>query len=289
MILGPHVSSTGFLTVIAMIAFTANSLLCRMALGAGLIDASSFATIRVVAGAVILMLLALPRRRIRGREKADVIAVATLLLYMAFFSFAYLSLAAGTGALILFGAVQLTMFTAALHGGKRFSPASWLGLTVALSELVYLVSPGLTAPDPQGALLMTVAGIAWGVYSLRGRLTADALGSIATNFLYCVPLVAAVSLFALRDVQASPAGVGLAIASGAVASGLGYVIWYAALRGLTASRAATVQLSVPVIAAFGGVVLLAEDVSLRLLIASIATLGGIWIVLAQRDRNADVR
>jgi hypothetical protein len=148
MILGPHVSSTGFLTVIAMIAFAANSLLCRMALGAGLIDASSFATIRVVAGAVILMLLALPRRRIRGREKADVIAVATLFLYMAFFSFAYLSLAAGTGALILFGAVQLTMFTAALHGGERFSPASWLGLTVALAELVYLVSPGAYGTGP---------------------------------------------------------------------------------------------------------------------------------------------
>jgi len=273
----------------AMIAFAANSLLCRMALGAGLIDAASFATIRVVAGAVTLMLLALPRWRVRGRKKADVIAVATLFLYMAFFSFAYLSLAAGTGALILFGAVQLTMFTAALHGGERFPPASWLGLTVALSGLVYLVSPGLTAPDPQGAVLMTVAGIAWGIYSLRGRLAADALGSTATNFLYCVPLVAAVSLFALRDVQASPTGVGLAIASGAVASGLGYVVWFAALRGLTASRAATVQLSVPIIAAFGGIVLLAEDVSLRLLIASVATLGGIWIVLAQRDRSADVR
>jgi len=289
MILGPHVSSTGFLTAIAMIAFASNSLLCRMALGAGLIDAASFATIRVVAGAVILMLLALPRWRVRSREKTDVIAVATLFLYMAFFSFAYLSLAAGTGALILFGSVQLTMFTAALHGGERFAPASWLGLTVALSGLVYLVSPGLTAPDPQGAVLMTVAGIAWGIYSLRGRLTADALGSTATNFIYCVPLVVAVSLFALRDVQASPAGVGLAIASGAVASALGYVVWFAALRGLTASRAATVQLSVPIIAAFGGVVLLAEDVSLRLLIASAATLGGIWIVLAQRDRDADVR
>jgi drug/metabolite transporter (DMT)-like permease len=272
-----------------MIAFAANSLLCRMALGAGLIDAASFSTIRVVAGAVILMLLALPRWRSRGREKTDVIAVATLFLYMAFFSFAYLSLAAGTGALILFGAVQLTMFTAALHGGERFSLASWLGLTVALAGLVYLISPGLTAPDPQGAMLMTVAGMAWGIYSLRGRLATDALGSTATNFLYCVPLVAAVSLFALRDVQASPTGVALAIASGAVASGLGYVVWFAALRGLKASRAATVQLSVPIIAAFGGIVLLAEDISVRLLIASVATLGGIWIVLAQRDRNADVR
>ena len=273
----------------AMIAFAANSLLCRMALGAGLIDAASFATIRVVAGAVTLVLLALPRWRVRGREKADVIAVATLFLYMAFFSFAYLSLAAGTGALILFGTVQLTMFTAALHGGERFPLASWLGLTIALSGLVYLVSPGLTAPDPQGAVLMTVAGIAWGIYSLRGRLAADALGSTANSFIFSVPLVVAVSLFALRDAQASPAGVGLAIASGAVASALGYVIWYAALRGLTAGRAATVQLSVPIIAAFGGVVLLAEDVSLRLLIASAATLGGIWIVLAQRDRDANVR
>ncbi len=289
MILGPPLTSTAFLTAIAMIAFAANSLLCRMALGAGLIDAASFATIRVIAGAAVLALIALPRWRARGRGRIDPVAVATLFLYMAFFSFAYLSLAAGTGALILFGAVQLTMLSAALHGGEQFSWLCWVGLAVASLGLVYLVWPGLAAPDPQGAVLMIIAGIAWGLYSLRGRLAADALAATANSFIYSVPLVVAVSLFALGDVQASPRGVGLAIASGAVTSALGYVVWFAALGGLTATRAATVQLSVPIIAAFGGVVLLSEDVTARLLIASIATLGGIWIVLAQRARAADIR
>ena len=288
MILASRATSTEFLTVIAMAAFAANSLLCRMALGAGLIDAASFATIRVVAGAAILTIISLPGWRTRGRKKTDFVAVAMLFLYMAFFSFAYLSLAAGTGALILFGAVQLTMFTAALREGERFSWASWIGLSFALAGLVYLVSPGLTAPDPQGAVLMTVAGVAWGIYSLRGRLVSDALGATASCFIYCVPLVAAVSLFALRSIQATPAGVGLAVLSGAIASGLGYVAWFAALRGLSATRAATVQLAVPIIAAFGGVALLAEDITSRLLIASAATLGGIWIVLAQRERSVNV-
>ena len=260
-----------------------------MALGAGLIDAASFAAIRVIAGAAVLTLIALPRWRARGRGRVDPIAVTTLFLYMAFFSFAYLSLAAGTGALILFGAVQLTMLSAALHGGEQFSWLCWVGLAVASLGLVYLVWPGLAAPDPQGAVLMIIAGIAWGLYSLRGRLAADALAATANSFIYSVPLVVAVSLFALGDVQASPRGVGLAIASGAVTSALGYVVWFAALGGLTATRAATVQLSVPIIAAFGGVVLLSEDLTARLLIASIATLGGIWIVLAQRARAADIR
>ncbi len=289
MILGPPLASTAFLTAIAMIAFAANSLLCRMALGAGLIDAASFATIRVVAGATVLTLIAVPRWRARGREKADPIAVVSLFLYMTFFSFAYLSLAAGTGALILFGAVQLTMLSAALQGGEHFSWLSWVGLALALLGLVYLLSPGLAAPDPQGAVLMIIAGIAWGIYSLRGRRTADPLGATANSFIFSVPLVVVVSLFALADVQASPRGVGLAIASGAIASALGYVVWFAALGGLTATRAATVQLSVPIIAAFGGVVLLSEDVTVRLLIASAATLGGIWIVLAQRTRPTDIR
>ncbi len=289
MILGAPLTSTAFLTAIAMIAFAANSLLCRMALGAGLIDAASFATIRVVAGATVLTLIALPRWRARGRGKTDPIAVTTLFLYMTFFSFAYLSLAAGTGALILFGAVQLTMLSAALHGGERFSWLCWVGLALALLGLVYLVWPGLVAPDPQGAVFMIVAGIAWGIYSLRGRLAADALGATANSFIYSVPLVVVVSLFTLADVQASPRGIGLAIASGAVASGLGYVVWFTALGGLTATRAATVQLSVPIIAAFGGALLLSEDVTARLLIASTATLGGIWIVLAQRAKAADVR
>ncbi len=286
MILGDRFGGTAFLTAVAMIAFAANSLLCRMALGAGAIDAASFATIRVASGAIILTVIVLPDWRARGHDQTDFIAVAMLFLYMAFFSFAYLSLAAGTGALILFGAVQLTMFAAAIVGGERFNTLSWLGLAFALAGLVYLVSPGLSAPDPLGAILMTVAGIAWGFYSLRGRHAVSALGTTANCFLYSLPLVLIVSVIFLGDMQTTPNGIALAVASGAIASGLGYVIWFAALPGLTAGRAATVQLSVPVIAAFGGVLLLSESVTNRLLIASVATLGGIWLVLAQRVRSA---
>jgi drug/metabolite transporter (DMT)-like permease len=285
MILGDRFGSTAFLTAVAMIAFAANSLLCRMALGEGTIDAASFTTIRVASGAIVLTLIALPGRRTSGGDATDFIAVAMLFLYMAFFSFAYLSLAAGTGALILFGTVQLTMFAAALVGGERFNGLSWLGLAFALAGLIYLVSPGLSAPDPLGAVLMTVAGIAWGFYSLRGRQAVSALRTTANCFVYSVPLVLIVSIVFLGDLQATPRGVALAIASGTVASGLGYVIWFAALPGLTAGRAATVQLSVPVIAAFGGILLLSEAFSSRLLIASVATLSGIWLVLAQRVRR----
>jgi drug/metabolite transporter (DMT)-like permease len=205
-----------------------------------------------------------------------------LFTYMVFFSFAYLSLSAGTGALILFGAVQLTMFIVALRGGEQFPLLSWIGLTLAILGLVYLVLPGVTAPDPLGVILMAIAGIAWGFYSLLGRGTTDPLVTTANNFIYSVPLVIVVSLFFIGDFNSSLKGLALAATSGAIASGLGYAIWYAALRGLTATRAATVQLSVPVIAAFGGVILLSEQITLRLLLASAATLGGVAIVLGQR-------
>lgn len=206
-----------------------------------------------------------------------------LFTYMAFFSFAYLSLSAGTGALILFGAVQLTMFIVALRNGEQFRFLSWTGLTLAILGLVYLISPGLTAPDPLGAVLMAIAGIAWGFYSLLGRRVADPLEATANNFIYSVPLVIIVSFFFAGDFNSTSSGLALAMASGAIASGLGYVIWYAALRGLTATAAATVQLSVPVIAALGGVLLLSEPITLRLLLASAATLGGVAIVLSQRS------
>jgi len=274
------------LTAIAMLAFAANSLLCRLALGQGLIDAASFATVRVVAGAVMLALILLPRWRARGRCAPDWRAAVMLFLYMAGFSFAYATLSAGTGALILFSAVQLTMFVVALRGGEHFPMLSWLGLAIAVAGLVYLVSPGLTAPDPLGAALMTIAGIAWGVYSLQGRAAADPLESTANNFVCAVPMVIAVSLFFINEFRVSAAGLALAVTSGAVTSGLGYVAWYAALRRLPRTRAATVQLSVPVIAAVGGVALLAEPITVRLLIASTATLGGVWIVLAQRSSAA---
>ena len=274
------------LTAIAMLAFAANSLLCRLALGQGLIDAASFATVRVVAGAVMLALILLPRWRARGRCAPDWRAAVMLFLYMAGFSFAYATLSAGTGALILFSAVQLTMFVVALRGGEHFPMLSWLGLAIAVAGLLYLVSPGLTAPDPLGAALMTIAGIAWGVYSLQGRAAADPLESTANNFVCAVPMVIAVSLFFINEFRVSAAGLALAVTSGAVTSGLGYVAWYAALRRLPRTRAATVQLSVPVIAAVGGVALLAEPITVRLLIASTATLGGVWIVLAQRSSAA---
>jgi drug/metabolite transporter (DMT)-like permease len=202
------------------------------------------------------------------------------------FSFAYVTLGAGTGALILFSAVQLTMFVVALRGGEHFPLPSWLGLAIAVAGLVYLVSPGLTAPDPLGAVLMALAGIAWGVYSLRGRGTADPLSSTASNFICVVPMVILLILVFVGNIRVSPPGLALAVTSGAVTSGLGYVAWYAALRGLSGTRAATVQLSVPVIAAIGGVLLLAEPITLRLLVASAATLGGVWIVLIQRTRAA---
>ena len=278
-------TNTILLTAAAMVAFAANSVLCRLALGAGLIDASSFATVRTVSGAVMLG-VALMLRSGKPQAKPDWRSVITLYLYMVFFSFAYLSLSAGTGALVLFGAVQLTMFIVALRSGEHFSPLSWVGLVLAIAGLVYLVSPGITAPDPFGAGLMAVAGVAWGFYSLVGRSAGDPTEATAYNFIFSVPLVIVTSLVFLGDFQVSLAGALYAVASGAIASGIGYVIWYAALRGLTATSAATVQLSVPVIAAVGGVMLMSEDVTARLVVASVATLGGVALVLTQRNRKS---
>ena len=272
---------TAALTALAMAAFAANSLLCRLALGHALIDAASFATVRMAAGATILSLIVWLRGR-NFRGHADWRTALALFVYMAFFSFAYRSLTAGTGALILFGAVQLTMFVMALRAGEHFSLLSWMGLAAAAAGLVYLMTPGLTAPDPIGGLLMAAAGTAWGFYSLLGRGAADPLQATAANFVWGVPLTLAVSLLFAGSVHASPGGLALALASGAVASGCGYVIWYAALPGMTGTQAATVQLTVPIIAAFGGVMLLSEQVTVRLLIASAATLGGVAVVLAQR-------
>lgn len=271
------------LTTLTMVAFAANSLLCRMALGESAIDAASFTTLRLASGALMLWFIVRLRTPADApRHASDWLAAAMLFLYAVSFSFAYITLSAGTGALILFGVVQLTMFFAGLRGGEHFSGLSWVGLGLALAGLVYLVSPGVTAPEPSGAILMVMAGFGWGIYSLRGRGVADPLRSTARNFLLAVPLGAIVSLAFAGRFHMELQGLALAVTSGAIASGLGYVIWYAALRGLTATSAATVQLSVPVIAAFGGVVLLSETVTLRLLVASATILGGIAIVLTRR-------
>ena len=275
---------TIFLTLAAMLAFAANSILCRLALGQELIGAASFTSVRLTSGAVVLILIALARGRFQGRARINYRSVFALFTYMTFFSFAYQSLGAGTGALILFAAVQLTMFIVALRDGESFPLMARAGLLLAFAGLVYLVSPGLTSPDPTGALMMAVAGMAWGFYSLLGRKAADPLAATTSNFVYCVPPAVAVNLLFVGHMAAQPVGVMLAIASGAIASGIGYVIWYAALPGLAATRAAIVQLSVPVIAAIGGVVLLAEPPTLRLALASAITLGGVALVLLQRQR-----
>jgi drug/metabolite transporter (DMT)-like permease len=272
------------LTALTLVAFAANSVLCRMALGAELIDPVSFTTLRLVAGAVVL----LPLSRLSGEAPADLRAAGSwpsglaLFGYAIAFSLAYVSLDAGTGALILFGAVQATMIGAGLAAGERPRPAEWLGLMVAMAGLVYLVSPGLAAPDPLGALLMAIAGVAWGVYSLRGKRVAAPVFATMGNFVRTVPLTLAASLVALSMARAESRGVGLALASGALTSGLGYVLWYRALRGLTATRAAIVQLLVPVIAALGGVALLAERLTLRLVLASILILGGVAAAVRAR-------
>jgi len=273
------------LTSVAMLAFAANSLLCRLAMAGGRIDPASFTALRVVSGALALSLIVMVQRRRPPPRKADWRAVAALTAYMVFFGFAYLTLKAGAGALILFGAVQLTMFAWALRAGERPRPLAWVGLAAALSGLVYLALPGLSAPDPAGCLLMLLAGIAWGVYSLVGRGASDPLAQTTGNFIYTAPIVLIVAAVSLSRLHVTLAGAGLAAASGALASGCGYAIWYAALRGLSSARAAMVQLSVPAIAALGAVVLLAEPLTPRLVIASALTLGGVGLALWRRTRR----
>jgi drug/metabolite transporter (DMT)-like permease len=277
---------TILLTTLAMIAFASNSLLNRLALGQDAIDATSYTTIRITAGAVMLLIIASLQRRtdgpiLRGSWKS----AAFLFLYAITFSFAYLSLSTGTGAMILFGSVQVTMIIVALRGGERPDPLEWIGLALALRGLVYLVLPGLTAPSPLGSALMTVAGIAWGFYTLRGRGSQNPLANTAGNFIYATPMILVVLLFCLKNFHVSSNGILYAVISGAITSGLGYAIWYAALSGLTTTRAATVQLSVPVIAAWSGVVFLAENVSLRLFMAGILILGGIGLALSGRAKK----
>lgn len=276
------------LTALAMLAFAANSLLCRLALQQSSIDAASFGSVRLVSGALVLAAIVRLRSRAPTAARSDWLAAAMLWAYVAAFSFAYVTLPAGAGALILFGAVQLTMFAAGLSAGERFSPAAWGGFALAVGGLLYLVSPGLAAPPLTGTLLMAVAGVAWGVYSLRGRGAGEPVAATAGNFLRAAPLallLSAASLVVAGPPHASGSGIALAMASGAITSGLGYVLWYAALRHLTALRAATVQLSVPPLAALGGAWLLSEALTLRLVLSSAAILGGIALVLVSRARG----
>ena len=275
-----------FLTCMALLAFAANSLLCRLALAGEHIDAASFTLIRIVSGAVLLCVLALARRQSVLRAGSWRSALA-LVVYAAGFSFSYLHLSAGLGALILFGAVQVTMIGYGVWSGERLGGYRGAGLLLAGSGLVWLLLPGLSAPSLAGASLMLLAGVAWGVYSLRAKGTQAPLLATAGNFLRAVPLILAVSLFFVHRMQWDGAGIVYALLSGALASGVGYAVWYAVVPALKSATAATVQLVVPVIAAIGGVLFLQEALTLRLLIASMAILGGIaLVVLLPEKRNA---
>jgi drug/metabolite transporter (DMT)-like permease len=269
------------LTVFAMLAFASNSLLCRIALRDTAIDAASFTSIRLISGALLLAALMVGRGS-RPWTGGTWRAAAMLFAYAVTFSFAYRQLTAATGALLLFGAVQLTMLGYGLATGERLRGSQWLGLLVALAGLVGLLLPGLAAPPLLGAAFMLAAGAAWGVYSLLGRGVTDPVAGTAGNFLRAVPFTVVLSLATMAQVSFDTAGVLYAIASGAITSGLGYVLWYAALPAFKAASAATIQLSVPALAALGGVLLLAEPMSLRLLIASVAILGGIALVILRR-------
>jgi drug/metabolite transporter (DMT)-like permease len=241
----------------------------------------------MLAGALTLLgMVSLTRRDTPARGEGGWRSAFFLVLYAVAFSFAYMSLTAGTGALILFGCVQATMIASALRSGERPGPLAWIGLLVAMGGLVFLTAPGLSAPPLGGSVLMALAGVAWGVYTLRGRGTAQPLIATSRNFLRAVPFALAVSLILMSRCDLSARGAFLAIASGALASGVGYVLWYAALRGLSATRAATVQLSVPVIAALGGVLFLAETISPRLVGAGVLILGGVGLALADRARKS---
>ena len=271
-------SRTASLVVLALLAFAGNSLLCRVALRGGDIDAAGFTALRIAAGALVLWLLAAwqARRRAQASDaRGDWGSALALFAYAAAFSFAYLGLSAATGALLLFGAVQLTMLGRGFMLGERLRARQWLGLAFALAGLAWLLLPGVSAPPLLNAALMLLAGVAWGVYSLRGRGSRDPLPTTAGNFLRALPLALGLALFGWKGLHFGVAGSVAALASGALASGVGYALWYAALPSLRATTAGIVQLSVPVLAALGGIVLLGEAIAWRFALAAALTLGGV--------------
>jgi drug/metabolite transporter (DMT)-like permease len=305
------------LTLFAMIAFASNSLLCRAALKQTSIDPATFTFVRILSGAVMLWMILQIRKKLivdrtasplvesssvspatpKTREGGSLISgdwslgngnwisAIALFIYAAGFSFAYVDLSAGTGALLLFGAVQATMILGGFRKGERLDPIQIAGLTVAMIGLVVLVFPGILAPPLIASIFMLAAGVAWGIYSLRGKTARAAIAATTGNFLRAVPFAILVGIVAVRQIHFDSLGTLYAVTSGAIMSGLGYVIWYSALPSLKAITAATVQLSVPVLAASGGILLLGESVTLRYVIASIAVLGGILLVVLEKRRG----
>ena len=278
-----NVVKTSLFTALALIAFAANSVLCRLALGEETIDAASFTVIRLLSGAlVLLVMLTLSNDKEISASKGSWSASLMLFVYAVAFSFAYISLDTGTGALILFGSVQITMILLSLVSGNRLHLSEWVGVIIAFTGFVYLVLPEVTSPSVMGFLLMIAAGIAWGMYTLKGRGSAHPLKDTAYNFLRTIPLVIILLVITIQDAHYSAAGVLLAVLSGGIASGIGYTIWYIALGGLSTTQAAVVQLSVPAIAAFGGVLFVSEAITARLTLSASMILGGILLVVLGR-------
>ncbi|MCH1931186.1 DMT family transporter [Shewanella sp. A25] len=271
------------LTSLTMLAFACNSILCRLALKDGSIDASSFTLIRLISGALMLWLLSVKNKQVEeGGSWSSALALFT---YAAGFSYAYINMTASMGALLLFGAVQTTMIGFGLFKKELFNKIQWLGLLSAASGLVFLLLPGLAAPPMFSSFLMIIAGIAWGIYSILGKGAKHPIQVSAGNFIRTIPFCLLLMLLMLDQHSVSTVGIIYAVLSGALASGVGYAIWYSVLPQLSSTYAATVQLSVPLIAAVGGVLLLGEAFNIRLLVSSLAILGGIALVVLKKKAN----
>jgi drug/metabolite transporter (DMT)-like permease len=275
------------LVSLALIAFAANSILARLALTETLIDPISFTAVRMASGALVLALIVGLRARWLAHQarsvpvgRGSLVSAMALLAYALLFSLAYLSLTAATGALLLFGAVQISMVSWALIKGESLRGLAWTGFVLALSGLIWLLLPGLSRPPLFSALLMIGAGVAWAIYSLRARAGGDPTAATAGNFLIAAVPAILLALVYWPQARWDSSGLGLAIVSGALASGLGYVTWYAALGHLRTSSAAVAQLLVPVLTALAGVLLLAEPMDLRVLGAGLVILGGVLLVIA---------
>ncbi|MBA4781968.1 MAG: DMT family transporter [Rhizobiales bacterium] len=283
---------TAILATITMIAFACNSIFGRLALSSEAIDPASYTTIRLISGAMMLLLIVSLRGGFRGHAPdgsflgTTGLSALALFGYAAFFSFAYLSVDTGVGALILFACVQGTMILWGVYKGERPDMQQWVGMTLAFAGFVYLVSPGLAAPDALGSVLMGIAGISWGIYSLRGRGQKDPVQATARNFIATVPLCIVLSILLIDRSAIELPGVILAVTSGAVTSALGYSLWYETIKGLSATKSAIIQLTVPVIATAGGALFLGEPVSLRYVLASILILGGVALTVIAKQKAA---
>ena len=279
-------SKTFGYTLLALISFAGNSIICRIALKEAAIEPALFTSIRLISGTIVLMLVvAMTRKSKKTKSKGSWFSAAMLFMYAAAFSYAYVSLETGTGALILFGVVQITMITYSLISGNKMSTIEWLGIVLALCGFLYLMLPGAKAPSLYGFILMTISGIGWGMYSIKGKTTKNPLQDTAYNFLRTIPFLLLLLYFVFQESYYTKTGVILALLSGIITSGLGYVIWYAALKGLTTIQASVVQLFVPVLAGLGGLILVNENVSLRVIVASVLILGGISLMIVKKNQG----